>query len=609
MSSNLLDRVHPPQLNYINLGGFLDGMRRNLGWMLLLLLLFLPLVIAKSGHITLLTIVQQGDQTTSGGTADLYLDIKPGIGSIFIDSFPLTKVDTQISTRLANQAACSYIEMDCSTYDFFYRIEANSPLVGGPSAGGAIALLTLAVLKDLPLNNETVMTGTIDTGGLIGPVSGIYEKAKAAEQAGYKKILIPKWAPFTLALTLPSNITFNLTRFNNSTRINKTLLPLLNSTNQTTLLSNLNIHVVKIGNIDEALYEFTGQNFTHDAHIETSAPYMKVMQQIADELCNRTRYLQNLSDRRKLNYTDENNLSSRALATYTSAKYYATASYCFSQNIRLLSNILQTQTNSQRYEKVLDLVLSVDQLDRKVENKSLYTLSDLETYMIVKERILEALESLQTLNSSNVSSNLLAYALERHHSAKVWSGFFGLPGQPLTLDEEHLKEGCQKKISEAEERLSYVDIYAPGYLRRSRDELNQAYLQRTQKKYALCLSTAARAKAEADVFITASAVDNDQLGSLAQEQLQAAKRVIAREQAKGLFPILGYSYVEYAETLIWDDPVSAITFSQYALELSNLDMYFPQPRSYTLPFDYFFFLLMGAIFGILGTKIYYRRHR
>ncbi|MEK6963716.1 MAG: S16 family serine protease [Nanoarchaeota archaeon] len=580
-------------------------MRRSY-WLLFLLLL--PVALAKSGHITLLTVVQHGDQSLGGGTADLYLDVKPGSGRIFIDSFPLTKIDTQISTRLANQVACSYIETDCLVYDFFYKIEANSPLVGGPSAGGALAVLTIAVLKDLSLDNETVMTGTIDTGGLIGPVSGIYEKAKAAEQAGYKKILIPKWASSVLVITLPSNATLNLTNSSHSTRINKTL-SLLNYTNQTNLLSNLSIQIIKIGNIDEALYEFTKQNFTQNEHIETSSEYTQVMQKIADELCNRTRSLQNLVDKRKLNYTDESNFSKRATSTYTSARYYATASYCFSQNIRLLARVLQTQTNSQRYERMLNLTVSVTELDQKIDAKDLQTLSDLETYMIVKERVLEALESLRAINTSNVSSNLLSYASERYHSANVWSGFFGLPGQPLSLDQDHLKEGCQKKISEAEERLSYVDIYAPGYLRRSREELGFAYLQRAEKRYVLCLSTASRVKAEADVFITASAVDSNQLVALAQEQLSAAKRVIAKEQAKGLFPILGYSYVEYAETLIQDDPLSAITFSQYALELSNLDMYFPQPKAYNLPFDYFFFIFMGMILGVLGTKLYDLKRR
>jgi len=552
--------------------------------------------------MVLLTVVQQGDQTITGGTADLYLDVRSGSGRIFIDSFPLTKVDTQISTRLANQVACSYIEMDCSIYDFFYKIEASSPIVGGPSAGAAIAVLTISVLKDLPLNNETVLTGTIDTGGLIGPVSGVLEKAQAAQEKGYTKILVPKWAPSVFVLSLP----VNLSNYTNSTRINRTL-PFLNQTNQTDLLANLTIQVVKIGNLDDALYEFTGQNFTQPSHVQSNTQYEQVMRQIADELCNRTNSLQRLADKKQLNYTDENNFTTRAATTYRSAKYYATASYCFSQNIRLLASVLENQTNSKRHEKLLELNQVVKKLDQMVENKSLQTLSDLETYMVVKERIRETLDALEAINTSNVSVNLLAYSLERYHSAKVWSQFFGLPGNVLLLDQDHLKEGCQKKISEAEERLSYVEIYAPGYLSRTKEQLGQAYEQREQKSYALCLFTAARVKAEADVFITASGVDLDQMSQLGQAQILAAKRVIAKEQSKGLFPILGFSYVEYAESLLVENPISAVTFAQYALELSNLDMYFPQPKLYHLPADYLFFLVIGVLIGVVGTMIYRRQ--
>ncbi|MFH1400128.1 MAG: serine protease-like protein, partial [Nanoarchaeota archaeon] len=131
-----------------------------------------PAMAATSGHMTLLT-VAENDEMQFGGTADVYLEIHPGKGRVFIDSLPLTKLDTQISTRFAHELACDFLEMDCSNKDFFYTIRADSSVVGGPSAGGALTVLTIAVLGDLPLDNETVMTGTIQSGGLIGPVAGI----------------------------------------------------------------------------------------------------------------------------------------------------------------------------------------------------------------------------------------------------------------------------------------------------------------------------------------------------------------------------------------------------------------------------------------------------
>ena len=73
-------------------------------------------------------------------------------------------------------------------YDFFYTIRANSNIVGGPSAGAAITVLTVSVLEDLPLNKKASITGTINTGGIIGPVGSVLPKIDSASKSGIKKI-------------------------------------------------------------------------------------------------------------------------------------------------------------------------------------------------------------------------------------------------------------------------------------------------------------------------------------------------------------------------------------------------------------------------------------
>ncbi|MEK6869565.1 MAG: hypothetical protein AABX74_05005, partial [Nanoarchaeota archaeon] len=40
-----------------------------------------------------------------------------------------------------------------------------------------------------------------------------------------------------------------------------------------------------------------------------------------------------------------------------------------------------------------------------------------------------------------------------------------------------------------------------------------------------------------------------------------------------------YSYFEYANSLKEDDPFSALLYSEYALELSNLDIYFKTQKA------------------------------
>ena len=87
----------------------------------ILFILLLPTAFAKSGSMKLLAVSNE-DINPRGSLADLYLEIKPGSGRVFIDSFPLSKLDTQISTRFAKEVACNFLERDCSNYDFFYSV-------------------------------------------------------------------------------------------------------------------------------------------------------------------------------------------------------------------------------------------------------------------------------------------------------------------------------------------------------------------------------------------------------------------------------------------------------------------------------------------------------
>ena len=108
------------------------------------LVFLLPAVSAEKGHMRLLAVTDTGEGDI-GGIADLFLEIKPGSGRVFLETFPLTKIDTQISTRFAKEIACSFGDFDCNNFDFFYTITAGSSIIGGTSAGSAIAVLTFSM--------------------------------------------------------------------------------------------------------------------------------------------------------------------------------------------------------------------------------------------------------------------------------------------------------------------------------------------------------------------------------------------------------------------------------------------------------------------------------
>ena len=77
-----------------------------------------------------------------------------------MDTFPLAKLDTQVSTRLAKEVACSYLDINCDSFDFFYTIRAQSPIIVGPSAGAAITILTISLLGEADEVIRQIKKGT-----------------------------------------------------------------------------------------------------------------------------------------------------------------------------------------------------------------------------------------------------------------------------------------------------------------------------------------------------------------------------------------------------------------------------------------------------------------
>jgi len=133
------------------------------------------------------------DQKGNGVTTPLIVESKPGNGKALtnVDKL-LFWVDTQYSIQLAKSVAENVTKIDASNYDLIYSIESNASIIGGPSAGAALTVATIAALKNERLRTDVMITGTINEDGTIGEVGGILEKAKAAKDVGAKLFLVPK---------------------------------------------------------------------------------------------------------------------------------------------------------------------------------------------------------------------------------------------------------------------------------------------------------------------------------------------------------------------------------------------------------------------------------
>ena len=99
--------------------------------------------------------------------------------------------DTQQSIQTARDVALKITNVDMDNYDIAYSISSDASVVGGPSAGAAQTIATVAALENKTLNDDIVITGTIEPDGSIGEVGGVLEKANAAKDIGADIFLVP----------------------------------------------------------------------------------------------------------------------------------------------------------------------------------------------------------------------------------------------------------------------------------------------------------------------------------------------------------------------------------------------------------------------------------
>ena len=573
-------------------------MKIKLFCVIFLLLISINSVYAqKKGNIKILALAE-GEINSTGAVADLYLELLDnGQERVILDTFPLSKLTTQISMRFAQQIACKEFDVDCSNYDFFYTIKSIQGIVGGPSAGAAATILTTSLLKDLELDESVAITGTINSGGLIGPVGGIKQKIEAASKLGFKKVLIPKG-------TREQKQSINNTE--------ATIIDLVEYG------KGLNVEVIEVSTISEALSYFNSKYkpIEKNDSIIVDDRYNLVMKNISEDICNRSNELIKQFNN-TLELQQVINLTSKAQELAKQEKYYSSSSFCFRSNIFIKNKLIDKKnlTLQEIKEDLNNLANEINGFDQEIDQKKIETISDLQTFMAVSERIIEAKESWikasESLNDLKKSAILIGYAQERIFSARTWSKFFNGKDKSFLVDNEELKRSCESKISEAEERYNYVLNYLPDYVQETRKDINLAYSFLKNESYVKCLYKATKAKSESDVILSLLGVDEKRVPELLNIKLSAVKNSITRAQKNNIFPIISYSYYEYSDSLKDFDVGNALLFAEYALEFSNLDIYFEkknQNDSFFLNqktyFRYVLLFIGGLIIGvILGLLI------
>ncbi len=145
-------------------------------------------------YSTARTLLPAVDEEGNGVVTPLDVEIKTGTGRTLtnIDKL-LFWIDTQQSIQTARNMAEKFTNISTKNFDIIYAITAgNATLVGGPSAGAALTITTIAALQNKTLKSDVMITGTINEDGSIGRVGAVLEKAQAAKDVGATIFLVPE---------------------------------------------------------------------------------------------------------------------------------------------------------------------------------------------------------------------------------------------------------------------------------------------------------------------------------------------------------------------------------------------------------------------------------
>ena len=151
--------------------------------------------------------VARSEAGYTGVMSDLTVTVAwPGTGTVYVAADPLTELDMQAAARVAALIATLLAGYDFESFDYFVRIKADSPIVGGPSASAAMTVSFLAALRGKSIPGNYSMTGMIDPDTTVGPVGGVPEKLTAAARAGVKVFAIPAGQRMARSLSLGSTV-------------------------------------------------------------------------------------------------------------------------------------------------------------------------------------------------------------------------------------------------------------------------------------------------------------------------------------------------------------------------------------------------------------------
>ncbi len=535
--------------------------------------------------------VRQTGKGEEGVAADLTVEVTNGNGRVFVDTMPLTEIDTQASARLSQEVSCDILGIDCSKYDFFYVIRGQFPMIGGPSAGAAMTVATLAALTNISVGSNVMITGTINPDGTIGSVGGLLAKAEAASKEGADVMIIPtgQETVYVEKTTILSQVPLvketqmvpiDLVAYSKE-HWNLTVVPV--RTIEDAFKHATNYEIIKqkkTKKIDKQLYSKTMKNMCEDL-IEKSETKLQILSENISSM--KLSYSQSQEMNALLNTSEEK--LNNAKKFYEDESYYSGAS--FAVNSLVFSTYAENLLNYYSSENILFIEKMLDELKENItitqtdflQTRIFDDINDVESIVVAINRIMEAEKMLDNAYKDYYNkdySSAIYYAsfsqvriLTANEWANLTSFFKG--DMNITFNNTRLRELSLKRISEASNTIAYAKTVSNNaFLTEAENHLESANEAFSKQDYAYALFEAVEAKAEANLAMETRGLTNETLSNKINDDIIDVEISIKSAEENGLIPLLAISYLEYANAFNETAPAQALVFLNYAKQYSKI---------------------------------------
>nr|WP_048146626.1 S16 family serine protease [Pyrococcus abyssi]CCE70111.1 TPA: ATP-dependent proteinase La [Pyrococcus abyssi GE5] len=520
-----------------------------------------------------------------GVPTDFVITVAPGSGHVYVETWPLTQVDMQASARLAAEVAGRVLGIDMSKYDVFIQVKADSPIIGGPSAGGTMTVGIIAAIMGWEIRKDVMMTGMINPDGSIGPVGGILEKASAAHQAGAKIFLIPEGQRIQVVTETKSKQIGPITQITTTQR----RVDVAKYAQE-----RWGLKVIEIRDIYDAVYYFTGHKLERPkpkGKVIVSTSFLeKYARTDYDETMN---YYNDVKDKLvnsdvgystytylKAALDDAYNVLKQARDAIDQGKYYTAMSLDFQARImiRHVDWYIDVYDGRDIEDVFFEVKNEINSVEKYVSNLTIKGVTMLQAVAASETRIEEAKEYLKKAQASYYNQDYwnavgnAAYAYERAKTAELWAKLGEEFAKGSIISRDSIKKAAREQLDNAKLIVMYItSMFGQQNLNDLMDLLDKGERYYEDGKYSAALFSAMEARIRGEVILDTIGIENvsvlrDKLSMMKEE----AKTAIGLAQEGGTLPLLSMAYYEFAESYEakgdMQDIITAMVFYQYAKE-------------------------------------------